>query len=196
MGRRRSLMGRHRLHQGMDARTSVARSGRQTRSRAPGKIPPQLGPSFASRTFQFARVASSVRRRRNRRYDAQGYHELELVTLLALLEYSILGVMVGRARQTYGVEAPATTGNPDFERYFRVHENTLESLIVFLPAVWIFSLTVNYHFGVALGLLFVIARIMYAQGYLSAAAKRGPGAIASAAINGILVLVSVIWVVV
>ena len=51
----------------------------------------------------------------------------KLVTLLALLEYSILGVMVGRARQTYGVEAPATTGNPDFERYFRVHANTLEA---------------------------------------------------------------------
>ena len=125
-----------------------------------------------------------------------GYHELELVTLLALLEYSILGVMVGRARQTYGVEAPATTGNPDFERYFRVHANTLEALIVFVPAVWIFSLTVNYHFGVALGVLFLIARIIYAQGYLSAAAKRGPGALASAAINGILVLVSLIWIVV
>jgi glutathione S-transferase len=124
------------------------------------------------------------------------YHELELVTLLALLEYSILGVMVGRARQTYGIEAPATSGNPDFERYFRVHANTLEALIVFIPAVWIFSFTVNYHFGVALGFLFLIARIMYAQGYLSAAAKRGPGALASAAINGILVVVSLIWIVV
>ena len=28
-----------------------------------------------------------------------GGHALEIVTLLALLEYSILGVMVGRARQ-------------------------------------------------------------------------------------------------
>lgn len=125
-----------------------------------------------------------------------GYHELELVTLLALLEYSILGVMVGRARIKYGVEAPATTGNPDFERYFRVHENTLESLIVFLPAVWIFSLTVSYHFGVALGVLFIIARIIYASGYLSAAAKRAPGALATAIINVILVLGSIIWIVV
>ncbi len=99
-----------------------------------------------------------------------GFHELGIVTLLALLEYSILGMMVGRARAKYGVEAPATTGNPDFERYFRVHVNTLESLIVFIPAVWIFSLTVNYHFGVALGLLFVIARIIYASGYLKAPA--------------------------
>jgi len=120
------------------------------------------------------------------------YHELAMITVLALVEYSVLGAMVGRARQKYGVEAPATTGNPDFERYFRVHENTLESLIVFLPAVWIFSLTVNYHFGVALGALFLIARIIYASGYLSAAAKRAPGATATFAINGILILGSVI----
>ena len=123
----------------------------------------------------------------------EGFHELAIVTLLALLEYSVLGVMVGRARHTYGVVAPATTGNPDFERYFRVHENTLESLIVFLPAVWIFSLTVNYHLGVLLGLLFVIARIIYAAGYLSAVSKRSTGALMTGAINGILVLVPLIW---
>lgn len=126
-----------------------------------------------------------------------GYpRELELVTLLALLEYSILGVMVGRARVKYGVEAPATTGNPEFERYFRVHVNTLESLIVFLPAVWIFSYAVNYHLGVALGVLFIIARIIYANGYLTAPAKRGPGAMATGIINIILVLGSAIWIVV
>jgi len=117
-----------------------------------------------------------------------GGHALEIVTLLALLEYSILGVMVGRARQTYGVEAPATTGNPDFERYFRVHANTLEALIVFLPALWIFSLSVNYHIGVVLGLLFVIARIEYARGYLSAASKRSRGAMASGVITVVLVV--------
>lgn len=120
------------------------------------------------------------------------YHELEMITMLALLEYTILGIMVGRARLRYGVEAPATTGNPDFERYFRVHENTLEALIVFIPAVWIFSLEVNYHFGVALGVLFLIARLIYASGYLSAANKRTSGAIATAAVNGVLVLGSMI----
>jgi glutathione S-transferase len=125
-----------------------------------------------------------------------GYHELAIVTLLALLVYSILGVMVGRARHTYGVEAPATTGNPDFERYFRVHENTLESLIVFIPALWIFSLTVNYRLGVLLGLLFVIARIVYAAGYLSAASKRSTGALATALITAILVVGSLIAIVI
>jgi len=121
-----------------------------------------------------------------------GGHALEIVTLLALLEYTILGVMVGRARQTYGVEAPATTGNPDFERYNRVHVNTLEALIVFLPALWIFSLSVHYHIGVALGLLFLIARIVYARGYLSAASKRSTGAMATGVINVILVVGSLI----
>jgi glutathione S-transferase len=125
----------------------------------------------------------------------RGY-ALDIVTLLALLEYFVLGFMVGRARETYGVQAPATTGNPDFERYFRVHANTLEALIVFIPALWIFSLAVNYHIGVALGLLFVIARIIYARGYLSAAAKRGPGAIATFVINTILVLGGLIWIVI
>jgi glutathione S-transferase len=125
-----------------------------------------------------------------------GGHALEIVMLLALLEYSILGAMVGRARQTYGVEAPATTGNPDFERYFRVHANTLEALIVFLPALWIFSYSVNYHLGVVLGLLFVVARIVYAAGYLSAASKRATGALATGLINGILVVVPLIWIVI
>jgi glutathione S-transferase len=125
-----------------------------------------------------------------------GGHALEIVTLLALLEYSILGVMVGRARQTYGIVAPATTGNPDFERYNRVHVNTLEALIVFLPAVWIFSLSVHYHIGVLLGLLFVIARIVYAAGYISAASKRSTGALATGIINVILVVGALIALVI
>src|SRR5208283_816669 len=119
-------------------------------------------------------------------------HALQIVILLALLEYLVLGVMVGRARGTYGVEAPATTGNPDFERIYRVHVNTLEALIVFLPSVWIFSVVVNYKAAVILGLLFVIARIVYARGYMSAASKRGTGAALTAVINLILALGSLI----
>ena len=124
------------------------------------------------------------------------YPGLEMILILALLEYTILGIRVGRARHRYGIEAPATTGNPDFERYFRVHENTLDGLIVFTDAVWTFALEVNYHFAVALGALFLIARIIYASGYLSAANKRAPGALATAAVNGVLVLGSVIAIVI
>lgn len=44
-------------------------------------------------------------------------------------------VVAGRAHGTYHVEAPATTGAPTFERYFRVHQNSMEALVVFIPAL-------------------------------------------------------------
>ncbi len=55
---------------------------------------------------------------------------MELVTIviaLALIEYSVFGMLVGKARGKYGIDAPAITGNPIFERYYRVHQNTLEN---------------------------------------------------------------------
>jgi hypothetical protein len=57
-----------------------------------------------------------------------------IITVGALIQYVLLSVRVGQARGKYGVEAPAITGHPMFERRFRVHQNTLEALIVFLPA--------------------------------------------------------------
>ena len=50
-------------------------------------------------------------------------HVVAFVVVLALLEYSILGAMVGERGVKYKVPAPATTGDPIFERYFRVHQN-------------------------------------------------------------------------
>ncbi len=110
------------------------------------------------------------------------------VTILALLEYAVLGAMVGRARLRYDVKAPATIGNPEFERYFRVHQNTLEALITFIPALWLFAMYVNNPIAIALGLLFVMARIIYTSGYLRDPEKRGSGAIMTFVINGILVV--------
>ena len=62
---------------------------------------------------------------------------IQLVTLLALAEYFWFAFAVGEARVKYAVKAPATSGNEHFERYFRVQQNTLELLVVFLPALWI-----------------------------------------------------------
>ena len=111
-----------------------------------------------------------------------------VVTALALLEYSVLGVMVGRARVKHGVEAPATTGHPEFERYFRVHQNTLEQLVVFIPALWMFATVVNAPTAVALGLVFVVARAIYAAGYVKDPKRRGPGAMLTFGVNIILVV--------
>ncbi len=107
---------------------------------------------------------------------------------LALIEYVVLGGMVGRARVRYNIAAPATTGNPIFERYFRVHQNTLESLIVFIPALWLFANYVSVAVAIALGLLFIAARIVYAAGYVRAPEKRAPGAGVTFLINAVLVV--------
>ncbi len=54
-----------------------------------------------------------------------------IVIAVALIEYSVFGMLVGKARGTYGIDAPAITGHPVFERYYRVQQNTLENLVLF-----------------------------------------------------------------
>ncbi|HEY9828214.1 MAG TPA: MAPEG family protein [Stenomitos sp.] len=103
-----------------------------------------------------------------------------LVTIFALTLYFVLTINVGRARAKYGVPVPQMTGNSDFERVVRVHYNTLEQLIFFLPLLWIFSLYINPIWGSTIGAVWVIGRAVYAWGYYKAAEKRAPGfAIAS-----------------
>jgi uncharacterized MAPEG superfamily protein len=111
-----------------------------------------------------------------------------IVILLALVEYTVLAAQVGRARAKYGIRAPATTGHEVFERTFRVHQNGLENLIIFIPAVWIFGAYLNPLWAAALGVVYVVARVLYARGYVAAAEKRGPGAGISGLVNIALLL--------
>jgi len=98
-----------------------------------------------------------------------------LVTAFALIEYMWIAFSVGQARGQYGVAAPATTGNEIFERWFRVQQNTLEQLVVFLPALWLFALYVNGRLAALIGLGFVAGRYLYARGYVEDPEKRGRG---------------------
>lgn len=95
-----------------------------------------------------------------------------LVTVLALIVYFILGINVGRARVKYKILPPQMLDNPDFERVVRVHQNTLENLIMFLPALWLFSLWVNPFWGAGIGAIWIVGRVLYAQGYYQAVEKR------------------------
>ncbi len=52
---------------------------------------------------------------------------VDIVTVLAVLQFLVFGFQVGGARGKYGVKAPATTGNEIFERVFRIQQNTTSS---------------------------------------------------------------------
>lgn len=98
-----------------------------------------------------------------------------IVVALALLEYVLFAMNAGQARGRYNVPAPATSGHPIFERYLRVQENTLEQLVIFLPALFLFATYVNAPLAALIGLLFIAGRALYARGYVEDPAKRGPG---------------------
>lgn len=97
------------------------------------------------------------------------------VTVITLILFFVITANVGRARAKYKVPVPQTSGDPDFERVFRVQQNTLEQLILFLPSLWLFSLFVNPFWGAGIGGVWVIGRILYAWGYYQEAQKRTLG---------------------
>jgi glutathione S-transferase len=103
------------------------------------------------------------------------YNYTALVTLLSLLFYFYTTTRVSKARSEFGVPAPATSGNPDFERVFRVQMNTLEWLPIFLPSLWLFAIYVSDWLAAVIGLVWIAGRVVYQIGYAQAAAKRGPG---------------------
>ena len=115
-----------------------------------------------------------------------------LVVGLALIEYFGFGIVAGRARAQHEIEAPAVTGHPDFERRFRVHQNTLEQLMIFVPSILIFSQYWNPLVGAAAGIVFVIGRFVYYRGYVADPSKRGTGFLIGFLAQAVLLLGAII----
>ena len=98
-----------------------------------------------------------------------------IVIALALIEYTAFGILVGVARGKYNCPAPAVTGDPIFERYYRVQQNTSEQLLIFLPAITIYGYYGNPAIAAGVGMVFIVSRLIYLQAYVSDPAKRGRG---------------------
>ncbi|MGA2127116.1 MAG: MAPEG family protein [Xanthobacteraceae bacterium] len=122
-------------------------------------------------------------------------HYTAIVTLLAVLFYFYTSVLTGQARARFGIKAPAITGNPDFERVFRVQMNTLEWMPIFLPALWLFALYVSDVGAAAVGAVWIVGRIVYLIGYSAAADKRGRGFGIQALAAGVLLVGALIGIV-
>lgn len=117
-----------------------------------------------------------------------------VVLLTVLLQFGTMWA-AGRARETYGVKAPAISGHPAFERAWRVQMNTLEFTMMFLPSFW---LAVQYGFPLwasLAGFVWVLGRVWYALAYLRDAAKRGPGFLVSSAAWAVVLLLGVVGLV-
>jgi len=98
-----------------------------------------------------------------------------IVTALALLVYVWVSLRVGAARAKFGVKAPSIDGPPDFQRVFRVQQNTLEQLALFIPALWLFAAAWGDMAAGIVGLFWPVGRILYAVTYYQAAEKRAVG---------------------
>lgn len=98
-----------------------------------------------------------------------------IVALLAVVQYFVFGVLVGKARAQYGVKAPAVTGNEHFERAFRVQMNTLEQLVVFLPSLLIAAQFWSGPLVSGLGAVYLVGRAIYHQAYVADPRRRSLG---------------------
>ncbi|MDH4125865.1 MAG: MAPEG family protein [Gammaproteobacteria bacterium] len=98
-----------------------------------------------------------------------------IVTVLAILQFFWFGFEVGKMRVKHQCKAPATTGAPEFERMFRVQQNTMEQLVMFIPALWLYASLVNPLWGAGLGVIYLVGRIIYRSAYLRDPAGRSMG---------------------
>lgn len=98
-----------------------------------------------------------------------------IVTVLALLQFVWFGVQVGSLRGKHQIKAPAISGHPEFDRMYRVHYNTMEQLLLFLPALWMFAHMVDPLWATGFGVVYLVARFVYRAAYLKDPSGRSTG---------------------
>jgi uncharacterized membrane protein YecN with MAPEG domain len=103
------------------------------------------------------------------------YYPVAIVTLLCSLSIFGMALTVARTHKKTGILAPTMTGDPLLERAIRAHGNTIEWLPIFLPSMWLFAIYWSAPWAAAFGLLWLVGRIAYFVGYLSAPLRRYPG---------------------
>jgi uncharacterized membrane protein YecN with MAPEG domain len=117
-----------------------------------------------------------------------------LIVLLALAQFTWFSVRVGISRGKYGVEAPKTTGNEIWERVYRVQQNTMEQLILFIPAMLAFSAYLSARWALIPGVVFLVGRQLYSWEYISKPPSRTPGMALTLLANAVLLVGALVGV--
>ena len=102
-------------------------------------------------------------------------HYTSIVTIIVVLFYFFIATRVPLARRKYNVQLPAINGHPDFERVFRVHQNTLEWMPIFLPSLWLCAIYLTDVGAAVLGVIWIVGRFIYYIGYAREVQRRLPG---------------------
>jgi glutathione S-transferase len=103
------------------------------------------------------------------------YPLTSLAVVLALLVFLVLGVLVGAARGKWNVPAPLSSGHPEFDKRYRVQMNTLEQLVLFVPAAFLAAPILGDTITGSIGLIWSVGRIIYARAYFADPARRSLG---------------------
>lgn len=120
---------------------------------------------------------------------------IELIAISAVLQFFFFGAMTGMARRNSGLKAPAMTGDEGFERMYRVQMNTLETMIAFLPALFIAG---NYWpplLIAGIGVIYIVGRFIYWRAYISAPSTRGLGFMLSMLPTALLIFLAVLGII-
>jgi glutathione S-transferase len=117
---------------------------------------------------------------------------VDIVGIAAIVQLIAFSVLVGRARRDYALPAPATSGHPLFERYYRVQMNTVETLIAFLPGLWLAAKYWPPHYVASVGTVYLIGRVVYLRGYVRDPKDRHVGYMLSSAPTMVLLLAALI----
>jgi glutathione S-transferase len=119
-----------------------------------------------------------------------------IVTILALMQFYWFGIEVGKMRAKHQCKAPAITGAPEFERMFRVQQNTLEQIVMFIPVLWLFAEFVNPLWATGMGVVYLIGRGVYRLAYVKDPKSRSVGFMMTALPTSVMliwVLVDAVW---
>lgn len=111
-----------------------------------------------------------------------------LVTLATALLLFACAAYVGRCRIQFGIQAPATSGHPQFEIAYRIQLNTLENTVAFLPVLWVFAIFLSSLWATGIGCVWLLGRVWYARAYACDPKTRGKGFLVSMLAFGTLAL--------
>lgn len=100
---------------------------------------------------------------------------VDIIALLATLQLVFFSLLVGRARTTYGVVAPAVSGHQMFERAYRVQMNTLEQFVAFVPGLFLAAKYWPPALIASVGAVYLLGRFIYWRSYLVAPETRRLG---------------------